>query len=128
MGEAVGYHLRRERQPARSIWPIPSPAVLSGENEKIAASGEIWGRPRSNVYAGEFPAVKAWNGPLPDGVAGTEFYTDVEPDPWCVPSAPSWSEGRPGVATIERKQLVSIRVVVTKQVPAEQTNANSKAK
>jgi hypothetical protein len=96
-----------------------------GENEKIVASGEIWGRPRSNTYAGDFAAVKAWNGPLPDDTPGIEFYTDIEPDPWSVPDAPSWSEGRPGVVTLERKQLVAIKVHVTRQSPAERKDASS---
>jgi hypothetical protein len=35
------------------------------ENEKLSASGQLWGRPRRNIYAGSIPAVKAWDGPLP---------------------------------------------------------------
>ena len=77
------------KRPAR-FGPFHRRLYFAGENEKIAASGEIWGRPRSNIYAGDFPAVKAWAGPLPEGIEGTEFYTDVEPDPWSVPGAPTW--------------------------------------
>lgn len=83
------------------------------ENEKICSSGEVWGRPRGNFYAGLFPAVKAWSGALPDGVVGVEFYTDVPPDPWSPPGWPEWTEGMPGVKTIDRMELVSIPVVVT---------------
>jgi hypothetical protein len=63
------------------------------------------------VYAGDIPSVKAWDGPLPDGIAGTEFYTDVEP-----------------VITIERKQLVAIAVVISRQVSREQADASSETK
>jgi len=115
------------KRPAR-FGPFHRRLYFSGENEKIAASGEIWGKPRSNIYAGDFPAVKAWDGPLPEGIAGTEFYTDIEPDRDGVPGSPSWTEGRPGVVTIERKQLVSIKVVVTRQVPAKEDDASSEAK
>jgi hypothetical protein len=72
--------------------------------------------------------VKAYEGPLPDGFPGTEFYTDVEPDPWSVPGSPEWSEGRPGVITLERKLLVAIEVVVTRQVNGERTDASSESK
>jgi len=49
------------------------------ENEKVATSGEVWGKPRGHVYSGLFPSVKAWDGPLPEGIIGFEFFTDVEP-------------------------------------------------
>jgi hypothetical protein len=85
------------------------------ENEKVAASGVIWGSRARNVYAGLGPAVKAWQGPLPDGVIGYEFFTNAEPDPGRAPGSPQWSEGRPHVATLERNELVSINVIVTKR-------------
>jgi hypothetical protein len=85
------------------------------ENDKVAASGEIWGRRRGNIYAGLFPAVKAWVGPLPDGYIGFEFYTDVEPDSNQPPNSPQWSEGRAGVRVIEKGELVAISVIVTKR-------------
>lgn len=112
------------KRPAR-FGPFHRRLHFAGENEKIAASGEIWGRPRSNIYAGDVPAVKAWNGPLPDGLSGTEFYTDVEPDPWGVPGSPQWSEGRPGVVAIDRKQLVAIKVVITRQVAEAHESSES---
>jgi hypothetical protein len=59
--------------------------------------------------------VKAWNGPLPDGVVGFEFYTNVEPDPGRVPEWPQWSEGRPNVIVLEKGELVAISVIVTKR-------------
>ena len=89
------------------------------ENEKVVSSGEVWGRPRGNIYAGLFPAVKAWVGPLPEGFVGFEFYTDIEPDAGRSPDWPQWSEGRPGVRVIERGELVAIPVIVTKRQDPE---------
>ena len=64
------------------------------EVNKVRASGEVWGRPRRNFFAGLIPAVKAWEGPLPMDAVGIEFYTDVAPDPWSVPGWPEWTEGQ----------------------------------
>ena len=93
--------------------------VNPGENEKVARSGEIWGRPRGNIYAAIRPAVKAWNGELPAGIVGYEFFTDIEPDPGSAPDWPQWTEGRPGVKIIEKNELVAIAVVVTKRQDPE---------
>ena len=57
--------------------------------------------------------MKAWDGPLPAGAVGVEFYTDVPPDPWSIPGWPEWTEGRDGVIVREPGELVAIRVVVT---------------
>jgi hypothetical protein len=56
-------------------------------------------------FAGLFPCVKAWDGPLPTDAVGIEFYTDVEPDPWSAPGWPEWSQGRAGVLVLERDEL-----------------------
>lgn len=66
-----------------------------------------------------FPCVKAWDGPLPDGVVGIEFYTDVEPDRSSPPGWPEWSVGRAGVVILEEGELVAIEVVVTMRRDAE---------
>ena len=89
------------------------------ENELIAASGRIWGKPRGNYFAGIIPCVKAWEGPLPEGTIGIEFYTDVAPDPWSVPGWPEWSQGRPGVILLDANELVAIAVVVTMRRDSE---------
>ena len=89
------------------------------ENELIVRSAQVWGRPRGNYFAGVIPCVKAWDGPLPEGYVGIEFYTDIEPDPWSVPGWPEWNQGRPGVITLERNELVAIPVVVTMRHDAE---------
>lgn len=83
------------------------------EVTKICSSGQLWGRPRRNFFAGLIPSVKAWEGPLPEGAVGVEFYTDVSPDPWSVPGWPEWTEGQPGVIVLEPGELVAIAVVVT---------------
>lgn len=64
--------------------------------------------------------MKAWGGPLPDGIPGVEFYTDVPPDPGAVPGSPAWSEGEAGVIVLEPGELVAIPVIVTKRVDREQ--------
>jgi hypothetical protein len=89
------------------------------ENSLIASSGRIWGARRGNFFAGVIPCVKAWDGSLPEGIVGIEFYTDVEPDPGSPPGWPEWSEGRPGVIVLERRELVAIPVVVTMRQDAE---------
>lgn len=83
------------------------------ENAQIAASNLVWGRPRGGYFAGVFPCVKAWDGPLPEGVIGVEFFTDVEPDRTSPPGWPEWTEGRDGVIVLEQGELVAIPVVVT---------------
>jgi len=85
------------------------------ENGKVSSSGQVWGRRRGNIYAALRPAVKAWDGPLPEEIVGFEFFTDVEPDPDQAPGWPQWSEGRPGVIILESHELVAISVIVTKR-------------
>ena len=63
--------------------------------------------------------MKAWNGPLPPGIVGIEFFTNVEPDPDQVPDWPQWSEGRQGVIVLEKHELVAISVIVTKRQDPE---------
>lgn len=89
--------------------------VDPSENEKVTSSGQVWGKPAGNIYAGLFPAVKAWDGPLPEGIVGYEFFTNVAPDSGSPPGSPRWSQGSPGVIVIERDQLVAISVIVTKR-------------
>jgi len=97
----------------RRSWSHPE------ENEAICSTNELRGRRRQNFFAGLIPAVKAWEGALPDGVIGVEFYTDVAPDPWSVPGWPEWSQGRPGVVILDRDELVAIPIIVTIRRDAE---------
>ena len=82
-----------DRRPARYGPFHRRSAHDPSENEKICASGVIWGGPRGNYYAGRFPVVKAWMGPLPDNMVGIEFYTDVPPDEHGIPDSPAWKRG-----------------------------------
>ena len=43
----------------------------------ILKSGELWGR---SPWNSDVPAVQAFPGPLPDAVAGFEFYAVAQPD------------------------------------------------
>ena len=53
--------------------------------------GEVWGRPARNIYQSDVPKVKAYEGHLPEGERGVEFYTSVPPDRGSVPKQPTWS-------------------------------------
>ncbi len=68
-----------------------------------------------NIGAGLIPRVKAYIGPLPAGRTGIEFTTSVEPDSGYPPGQACWSEGRPGVETLEPNELVAIRVTILKR-------------
>jgi hypothetical protein len=109
----------RRRRPARFGPFHRKSGWFPDEIEKICGSNEIRGKPRGNFFAGLVPAVKAWDGELPEGIVGVEFYTDIEPDPDGVPGSPEWSEGRPGVRVLERNELVAIDVIVTKRHDSE---------
>ena len=85
------------------------------EIDRVSSSGELRGKRRGNVYAGLVPAVKAWNGPLPSGVVGFEFHTDVEPDAHSAPDWPEWSQGAPGVRILDPDEVVAIDVIVSKR-------------
>lgn len=82
------------------------------ENESVCSSGQLWGAPRRNFFAGLVPALKAWDGRLPEDAVGVEFFTNVAPDPWSIPGWPQWTEGSPDVVVLEPGQLVAIEVVV----------------
>lgn len=58
---------------------------------KILESGEIWGTTPRNVFQSAIPKVKAYAGPLPVGISGIEFETQVPPDEGGVPDKPTWS-------------------------------------
>lgn len=61
------------------------------EVQKVLDSGEIWGRSPRNIFQSDIPKVKAYAGPLPSGVEGFEFETDVRPDVGHVPDKPTWA-------------------------------------
>ncbi|HUR83180.1 MAG TPA: hypothetical protein VM733_20655 [Thermoanaerobaculia bacterium] len=87
------------------------------ENELVASTGKVGGRPARNIAAGLFPKVKAYDGPLPAGFTGVEFFTGVAPDAWHVPGCPVWSGPRAGVEnSIDDPDLVLIAVTIVKRV------------
>jgi len=58
-------------------------------------SQEVWGQPSR---FSDIPAVKAYNGPLPNGARGIEFTTVVRPTPGATtPGNTYWYKGTPGV-------------------------------
>ena len=119
-GERCSINCVSEAPPPAKFGPFHRRTHLDPtENEKVSFSGQVWGRPHGNTYAGLYPAVKAWRGPLPDGVIGYEFFTDVEPDRGSPPEWPRWSEGTPGVIAFETDELVAISVIVTKRQDPE---------
>ena len=81
------------------------------DNELVAMTGKLAGRPPRNISQSMFPKVKAFIGELGDQT-GIEFLTDVEPDEGCPPGQAYWSEGRPGVEVLEEYELVAIPVTI----------------
>jgi hypothetical protein len=64
---------------------------------KILSSGQLWGRPPAGS---PFPAVQAYCGGLPSGVAGFEFFSIAPPDrPWG--GVAYWRARADGSVTIE---------------------------
>ena len=66
-------------------------------NEAMQQEGRVSGKAPRNIFAGAWPKVKAYVGPLPSGQTGIEFSTHVQPDPNTPPGRACWSKGRPGV-------------------------------
>ncbi len=101
----------------KSRWYGPFHRLQSAElNELVATSNKLWGRPSRNVYAGRFPAVRAFVGPLPPGRTGIEFETPVRPGPASQPDVARWYQGDPGVESIEGEDAVAISVRILKRM------------
>lgn len=82
-------------------------------------TGELWGRgPRQAGGGRGIPAVQAYDGPLPEGVKGTEFYTSVKPNPASPKGQQKWSLGNEGVEEVD-VDTASIPVKVTKDTVSE---------
>jgi hypothetical protein len=79
------------------------------DNELVASTGKLAGRPPRNISQSMFPKVKAFIGKLGDQT-GIEFITLVKPDEGCPPGQAYWSAGRPGVEILEEDELVAIAV------------------
>jgi hypothetical protein len=89
----------------------------AADNEIVARTGQLGGYAARNIAAGLFPKVKAYEGHLPDGRFGIEFYTPVAPDRNHVPGCPIWSGPRPGVVVSDAdSDMVLIEVRIVKRV------------
>ena len=86
----------------------------AADNETVERTGQLGGYAARNIAAGLFPKVKAYDGPLPEGRSGIEFYTDIPPDRHHVPGCPVWSGPRPGVVVSDADRemvLIAVRIV-----------------
>lgn len=89
---------------------LESPTQTKQVGDRQVATGAIWGTVARWGYA---PTVKAYRGPLPDGVRGIEFTTLVAPRKNAHPTLVEWRQGDPGVRD-ESGGYVSIPVTVTR--------------
>jgi hypothetical protein len=93
-----------------------SPTQTYRVAQRQIESGELWGRaPRYGII----PAVKAYDGPLPEGVEGIEFTTEVLPDPGCAPGLPTWRGPRPGVRVQDGWAKIQVAVTRVRYSEAE---------
>jgi hypothetical protein len=72
----------------------------------------LWGFP---ARGSDIPKVKAFKGPLPLGVRGIEFTTEVAPDQNCPPGMAYWSGPRAGVIVEGGRARISVVVVKNTQ-------------
>ena len=80
------------------------------DSDLVEKAGKLWGRAARNIHQTAFPAVKAWVGPLPEGMSGIEFFTRVQPGASSTPLEALWYRGEPGVNDIEGEDAVWIPV------------------
>jgi hypothetical protein len=65
--------------------------------DAIQASRTILGNPPTNFFQSDIPAVKAYQGPIPPGASGVQFYTPVPPTTVFPGSGNQvWWTGKPG--------------------------------
>ncbi len=84
----------------------PSDAARSAEDSFL------WGNtPRSGFE----PTVQAYEGPLPHGARGIEFYTTTPPHPDGLPHQPHWYLSDPGVVNDEGAARITCIVVLNTQ-------------
>src|SRR5438105_15684426 len=95
--------LRRVYHRLESRTQTPEDARLQEQSQ------ELWGRP---ARGSDILKVKAWTGPLPSGVRGIEFTTDVPPQRGCPPTRGCWIGPRPGVRV--EGGYAKIRIQVTR--------------
>lgn len=91
------------------------------DNQLVEESGIVGGKAPRNIYSGARPKIQAYEGQLPPGRTGIEFYTDVEPDQWLPPGLAEWSQDRAGVLELgadpkDGRDVIGIRVFIEKRV------------
>ena len=96
-------------KPAR-FGPFHHRAQSDEDAFKIERDGELWGWPRMGSST---PQPQAYEGPLPHGAIGIEFYTDVPPRGGSVPGHARWWPTDPGVVLVN-DEYAKIAVVVTR--------------
>jgi hypothetical protein len=76
-------------------------------------TGEIWGSYNRDMMGGRspVPSVDAYIGPMPLGVRGVEFITDVSPDPHTPPWLARWTGPRDGVIIEGDYAKIRVRVI-----------------
>lgn len=97
----------RPTPPFRVYHRRASPTQTAADAGLQQRSGELWGRPNRGS---NFPTVDAYPGPLPPGVRGIEFVTDVEPSPDSPPRVARWTRECPGVTVEGDFARIPVRV------------------
>lgn len=91
---------------------LKSPSQTREDAVRQEESMTIEGFPARNTSQSDIPKAKAFDGPLPEGLEGVEFVTDVEPDGGCIPGKPCWSGPRPGVTVAEDRAKLKIFSII----------------
>jgi hypothetical protein len=96
---------------------LESPTQTVEVARKQEQSGEIWGTYNRDMMGGRSnrPSVDAYVGPLPDGVRGIEFETDVAPDGGTPPYRARWTGPREGVRIQGDFAAISVRITRVNQ-------------
>lgn len=99
---------------------IDNPRTQTPEDvEKMRTSGQLWGKV---PMGGTSPTVQAYEGPLPEGIDGFEFTTQVAPDKDSGSGQPGgqvrWSGEGEGMKAFESegKDMVSIPIEIIKRI------------
>ncbi|MGA6136394.1 RHS repeat domain-containing protein [Acinetobacter dispersus] len=108
--------LSPEVKPVREFSELYGPFHRMGDSmesiQSIKGSQQIFGNPPTNFYASDIAKVKAYQGQLPAGKQGFEFYTPVKPNGGGMDGRALWFSPNPGVKIVQDKAV--IRCIVTK--------------
>lgn len=98
--------------PERIYHRRASQTQTAADAERQERNGELWGRANRGS---DFPSVDAYLGPLPPGLNGIEFVTDVAPSPYSPPRMARWTHECPGVIVEGDFARIPIQVVHNRQ-------------